>query len=86
MKIDSLPEILSSSDFDPVNDKILVEQNGKTFYTTLFDIQSILNTRARPSEKTSWKFLEKNNVIESPISKISLSDKYLTSVGQPETM
>jgi hypothetical protein len=25
-------------------------------------------------------------VIESPISKISLSDKYLTSVGQPETM
>ena len=78
MKIDSIPEILSISDLDPINDKILVEQNGKTFYTTLFDIQTILNTRDRPSEKTSWRFLEKNNVVQSPISKISQEQNKVT--------
>ena len=50
----------------------------------MFDIQSILNTRARPSEKTSWKFVNKDNVIESPISKISLANNFAISAGQPE--
>ena len=94
MKIDNLDKILSVNDLEPDKDRILIEKNGSTHYTTLYDIQEILNTRDRPSAKTAWNFIPKTYLQEALIQDVTISsgkqatvnNERILSAANPLTM